>query len=531
MSQSSRSESFNPRIEVDRRQLLKAGLATGAGIALLGGVGMPQIVGAQADGTGGTLLFNNISNPAGLDPHITGAVVSWYVLDNIFDRLVRIDPTTLEPVPSLAESYEVSEDGLTYTFVLRDGVTFHNGRALTSADVKYSFERIMNPDVPAVAKGYFSAISAIETPDDKTVKLVYSESFAPLLLALTRLETAIVPQEEVEKTAEWEVHPIGSGPFKFESFTKDQATVLVKNEAYWEPGLPLLDRVEHRIIPQNETAVANIRTGDIHASEINIKDFESLSTAEGVNAQLFTSSFWAHLSMNTQVAPFDNVKVRQAIRMGFNRDDIQDAVFYGTGAVSNTLLPEGNPFRAEVEGWGYDPEAAKALLAEAGFADGFSAKMRIISSSPWAVTASQIVQAYLAELNITIEIEQIESTTWFSEVFTNSEFEMSMVAHTSKVDPDLSMLDILHSGDLGTKNYTQFSDPEMDALLDQGRVEIDPEKRKQIYADAQKIFVERSGYVVLNIQDLFFAQRSNVQGFTFVPTGELRWINTSLTAE
>jgi peptide/nickel transport system substrate-binding protein len=524
------SETFNPTVELDRRSLLKSSLAAGVGLSILGGIAAPQIVGAQEDGTGGTLIFNGLTNPSGFDPHITGAVVSWYVLDNLFDRLVRIDPATLEPVPSLAESYEVSPDGLTYTFTLRDGVTFHNGRALTSADVKYSFERIINPDVPAVAKGYFSALSSIEAPDDKTVKLIYSQPFAPLLLALTRLETAIVPQEEVEKTAEWEVHPIGTGPFKFESFTKDDVTVLVKNEAYWEPDLPLLDRVEHRVIPQNETAVANIRTGDIHASEIQIKDFESLSSAEGVNAQLFTSSFWAHLSLNTAVAPFDNVKVRQAIRLGFNRDDIQEAVFFGTGAVSNTMLPEGNPFRAEVEGWGYDPEAAKALLEEAGFADGFSAKLRVVNNSPWAVTAAQIVQAYLAELNITIEIDQIESTTWFSEVFTNSEFEMSMIAHTSKVDPDLSMLDILHSGELGTKNYTQFDDPEMDALLDQGRIEVDPEMRKQIYADAQKIFVERSGYIVLNIQDLFFAQRSNVQGFTFVPTGELRWKNVSLTA-
>lgn len=514
--------------ELDRRKLLRTSMAAGLAIPALGGLAGGGYVSAQESEDGGTLIFNNTSNPSGLDPQITGAVVSWYIVDNVFDRLLRLDPETSEPAPSLAESYEVSEDGLTYTFTLRSGVTFHNGRELTSEDVKYSFERIMDPEVPAVAKGYFSALESIETPDELTVVLNYTEPFAPLLLALTRLETAIVPREEVENTEQWEVQPTGSGPFIIESNVQDEAVVLVRNENYWEEGLPYLARVEHRIIPQSETAVANIRTGDIHVTSIPQQDYETLSNVDGVRAELITSALWPHLSMNTQVPPFDNLQVRQAIRVGFNREDILQAAFYNTGIISNTMLPEGNPFRAEVEGWGYDPDLARELLAEAGYADGFSATMRIINSSPWAIASSQIVQAYLGELGIQIEIEQIESTTWFSEVFSNSEFEMSMVAHTSKVDPDLSMLDILHSGDLGTKNYTQFSDPEMDDLLDRGRVALDQEERMEIYAEAQRIFVERSGYVVLNLQEETWALRDNVENFLLLPWSELRWKETRL---
>ncbi len=516
------------KLEMDRRTLFRGALAAGAAAPLAVNMINGTTVYAQADG--GTLIFNNMNNPSGLDPHVTGAVVSWYILDNVFDRLLRLDKETSEPVPSLAESYEVSDDGLVYTFTLRSGVKFSNGRELTSADVKYSFERILNPDVPAVAKGYFTALTSIETPDASTVVLTYSEPFAPLLLALCRMETSIVPQEEVENAETWEVAPVGSGPYKIESNVKDQAIVLVRNDNYWEEGLPILDRIEHRIIPQAETAVANIRTGDIHATEVGAKDYEALSGEEGFNLELLTSALWPHLSMNTQAPPFDNLQVRQAIRVGFNREDILQAAFYNTGMISNSHLPEGNPFRAEVEGWGYDPDLARELLAEAGHPDGFSTKMRIISSSPWAVAASQIVQAYLAEIGIQMEIEQIESTTWFSEVFTNSEFEMSMVAHTSKVDPDLSMYDILHSGELGTKNYTQFDDPEMNDLLDRGRVSIDTDERKEIYAAAQKVFVERSGYVVLNLQQTVWALRDNVQNFTMLPWAELRWKETSLSS-
>jgi peptide/nickel transport system substrate-binding protein len=400
---------------------------------------------------------------------------------------------------------------------------------MTSADVKYSFERIIDPDVPAVAKGYFEQLASIETPDDATVKLVYREVFAPLLIALTRLETAIVPQEEVETEA-WETRPIGSGPFRFESYVPDQAAILVRNDDYWEEGLPLLARVEQRIIPENETAVINLQTADIHVTEVEAKDRDALSAAAGVTVEQLPSTFWPHLSVNTSRPPFDDVKVRQAIRLGFNRDDIKQLVFFGTGTISNTLLPVGNPFRSEVDGWAFDPEAARALLAEAGYADGFSTTLRITASNAWQLAAAQIVQAYLQDLNIQIEIEQIEATTWFSEVFSNSEFEMTMVAHVSKVDPDLSMLDILHSGELGTKNYTQFNDPEMDQLLEQGRATVDPDERKRIYAEAQQIFVERSGYIVLNLQDLAWGVRDEVQNFTVLPTGELRWKETSLSS-
>jgi len=234
------------------------------------------------------------------------------------------------------------------------------------------------------------------------------------------------------------------------------------------------------------------------------------------------------VSMNCARTPFDDLRVRQAIKLGINREDIKELAFFGTGMISNTMIPEGNPFRAEVDGWDYDPERARALLREAGLEGGFATKMRIVSSSPWQLAAAQIIQENLAELNITVELEQIESTTWFTEVFTNHDYDMSMNSHVSKVDPDLSMIDILHSGEFGTKNYTNTSDPELDDLLVRGRTSTDIEERKEIYAQAQKVFVERSGYLVLNLQSLPFALRNNVQDFLLLQTSELRWKETWL---
>ena len=455
-------------------------------------------------------------------------MVSWYVLDNLFDRLVRLDPDSQLPVPSLAEKTDVSDDGLTYTFTLRQGVKFHNGREMKAVDVKQSFERIQDDKVPAVAKGYFAALQSIDAPDDYTVKLTYSEVYAPLLIALTRLETAIVPMEEVAKADQWAVHPIGSGPFKFDSYVKDQAVVLVRNDDYWESGLPYLDEVKQQVIPQDETAVVNVRTGDTQVTPIETGDVTAVKAADGVDVVNVNSTYWAHLAMNCARKPLDDVRVRQAIRTGVNRDDIKQLAFFDTGTTSNTMIPEGNPFRAEVDGWTYDPDKAKSLLKEAGQDGGFSLKLRITSGSASQLASAQIIQQNLKDLNITVTIEQIESTTWFSEVFTNHDYDLSMASHASKIDPDLSMFDILHSGKFGTKNYTNFSDPDMDKLLDQGRSTPDMDSRKQIYAQAQQVFVERSGYLVLNLQVLPFGVRNEVQEFLMLPTAEIRWKGTWL---
>lgn len=528
----------NPALRTSSRREVVSGGVAAAGLLGLG-ITAPSSLAAMPGHTlssfqdqpitGGTVIFNGGSNLSGLDPHITGAVVSWYFLDNIFDRLMRLNPETQEPEPSLAEAVDVSDDGLTYTFTLRQGVQFHNGREMTSDDVKQSFERIQDPDVPAVAKGYFAALDSIETPDPQTVVMNYTEPYPPLLTALTRLETAIVPMEEVENAEEWEVHPVGSGPFRFESYTQGQTGVLSRNDDYWKEGLPYLDGVEQRIIPQPETAVVNVQTGDIHVTGIQASDIATLETDESLTVELLPSTYWAHLSLNTSREPFNNLQVRQALRHAINREDIRELAFFGTGEISNTLIPPGNPYRVEIEGWDFDPERARTLLDETGYGGGFSAVLRISSAFPWQLASAQVIQAYLADLGIAIEIEQIEPTTWFSEVFTDHNYDMSMASHVSKVDPDLSMLDILHSGEFGTKNYTEFSDPEMDEALERGRRETEFEQRLEAYTDAQNIFVERSGYIVLNLQVLPVALINSVQDFSLLSTNELRWEETWLS--
>lgn len=478
------------------------------------------------DAGGGVLNFGAYAEPADLDPHTTGDVASWLILDNIAERLVMLDESQ-NVQPRLAESWEISDDGLVYTFNLRKGVKFHNGREMVADDVQYTIERIMDPDVPARAKGYFQALDNIEIVDDYTVKLEYTEVFAPLLIALARLETSIVPKEAIEAQGGQMSEPVGTGPFKFGERVPDVHVRLDKFEDHWDAGLPYLESVFYKPITDNDVRVVNIKTGDIDvASQIAPKDVEDLQNTPDVTMALITGTFWPHVGMNCQREPFNDVKVRQAVHYGLNRPELNELAYFGQNTLSESPIPPDNPFHEEITGWDYDPEKAKQLLADAGYPDGFSTVMRVIRGNP----ATEVVQAQLKQIGIEIEVHEVEASEWFSEVFNKSDFWMTIVAHASKVDPDLSMLDIQHSGELGTKNYTQFSDPEMDRLLEEGRATTDFEERKEIYAEAQRILVERSGYVVLGIEPHRYAYRDHVENFTLLGPGELRWWETKINA-
>jgi peptide/nickel transport system substrate-binding protein len=472
---------------------------------------------------GGMLNFGAYAEPADLDPHTTGDVASWLVLYSNMESLTMLDEK--ESVqPMLAESWEVSDDNLTFTFHLRKGAKFHNGREVKAEDVKYSIERIMDPDVPARAKGYFAQLDKIEVVDDYTVKLVYKEVFAPLLIALARLETSIVPREEVEAQGGTFKNPVGSGPFKLVEHVPDVRVRLDKFEDHWR-SVPSLDSVVYKPIVDNDVRVVNIKTGEMDViSQIAPKDVTDLQSTSGVVMDIVTGTNWPHVGMNCQREPFNNVLVRQAVHYGLNRPEFNELAYFGLNTLTDTPIPPSNPFHADIEAWPYDPEKAKELLAEAGYPDGFDTVMRVTKGT----LGIEVVQAQLKQIGINIEVNEVEASEWFSEVFNKSDFWITMVAHASKIDPHLSLYDIQHSGEGGSKNYTQFWDEEMDEVLDSGAATTVFEERKKFYDRAQQILVERSGYIVLGIQRHLYAHRDYVEDFVLMGPGDLRWWDTRL---
>jgi ABC-type transport system substrate-binding protein len=379
---------------------------------------------AQSPKQGGaaTITFNN--DLTTLDPHVGYDWQNWSVIKSIFDGLMDYKPGTTELEPDLAESYTVSDDGLTYTFKLRDGVTFHNGRVMTSADVKYSFERAVNPATQSPGGGYFGMIagyddvaggkatelSGIETPDDKTVVFKLTRPDATFLHLMAINFGYVVPKEEVEKAgADWGKQPVGTGAFKFTEWAPGQYIKLERNKDYFRAGVPYLDNVTFEFGQDPTVAVLRLKKGeiDIVGDGIPPAQFAEIM-ADTANKDLIAEGNQLHtgyVTMNVTQAPFDNVKVRQAVNMAINKERIVRLINNRAAPASQALPPAMPGYNAENKGYAYDPEGAKKLLAEAGAGE-ITTELYVMNVDPNPRIA-QAIQQDLAAVGIKAEIRSL----------------------------------------------------------------------------------------------------------------------------
>jgi oligopeptide transport system substrate-binding protein len=377
---------------------------------------------APKQGGQATITFNN--DLTTLDPQVGYDWQNWSVIKSIFDGLMDYKPGTTELEPDLAQSYTVSDDGLTYTFKLRDGVKFHNGRTMTSADVKYSFERAVNPATQSPGGGYFSMIkgydeeaggkattlSGIETPDDKTVVFHLSRPDATFLHLMAINFGYIVPKEEVEKAgADWGKKPVGTGAFKFVEWVPGQSIKLERNKEYYKPNTPYLDGITFEFGQDPTVAVLRLKKGevDIVGDGIPPAQFTELM-ADPANKDLIAEGEQLHtgyVTMNVTQPPFDNLKVRQAVNMAINKERIVRLI-NNRGVPATQALPPAMPgYNPDNKGYGYDPEGAKKLLAEAGVGE-INTELYVMNVDPNPRIA-QAIQQDLAAVGIKAEIRSL----------------------------------------------------------------------------------------------------------------------------
>ncbi len=377
---------------------------------------------APKQGGAATITFNN--DLTTLDPQVGYDWQNWSVIKSIFDGLMDYKPGTTELEPDLAESYTVSGDGLAYTFKLRDGVKFHNGRAMTSADVKYSFERAVNPATQSPGGGYFGMIlgydevaggkattlSGIETPDDKTVIFKLSRPDATFLHLMAINFGYIVPKEEVEKAgADWGKKPVGTGAFKFVEWVPGQNIKLERNKDYFRAGVPYLDNVTFEFGQDPTVAVLRLKKGevDIVGDGLPPAQFTEVM-ADPANKDLIAVGDQLHtgyVTMNVTQPPFDNLKVRQAVNMAINKDRIVRLINNRAVPATQALPPAMPGYNTANKGYAYDPEGAKKLLAEAGAGE-ISTELYAMNVDPNPRIA-QSIQQDLAAVGIKAEIRSL----------------------------------------------------------------------------------------------------------------------------
>ena len=480
-------------------------------------VALPTL--AQDTPTGNVLVMARAVDATGLDPHTQTAFASFRLLELIYEPLVELDPE-LNVIPGLAESWEFSEDGLTLTFSLRQGITFHDGSDFTSADVVASFNRILDEETGASARANYLSVASIDTPDDYTVVFNLSQPDVPLLAAMASTNAAIVPSEMVE-SGDFASTAVGTGPFVLDSWTPDQTTVLSANADWWGEG-PSVDGIEIRIIPDESSILAALRAGQIDFAQLNDPLVATLLEGDAT-VQLNRNPLLAYhvLQLRAEREPLNILEVRQAISCAIDRQEVLDSASLGEGTVTG---PVTSPAFAlpndELYCYTKDLDRARELMAQAGMEEGFTLPMMAANAEPpTALNEAQSIQAQLAEINITVEIESLELQTYVDR-WLAGDFDSAVALNSGFADPYQTYVRYWTDG-ANFAGVAGYADQALNDLMAQARAESDPAVRHDIFADFQRQITEAAPWIWLYTGYGYTAQQPYVSGYVGYPTGSL----------
>ena len=471
---------------------------------------------------GGVLVIGTNAGPPGLDPHKSASGHTLMVAEHVYSSLLRLMPDG-SIVGDLAEEYQVL-DPTTYVFRLRRGVQWHHGRELTSQDVRYSLERLRDPQTASPWRGIWEIVDRVQTPDAYTVRIVTRRPFAPLVAYLASpWYSAIVPRELVEREGDLQRVMSGTGPFRLARYVPDNVVELVRNPDYYEPGLPYLDRLEYRVIPSEASRLAALRTGAIQYTWVEDPLIEpQLRQLRGVSVAYpdrpsATLAVW----FNQTRPPFDHPDVRRAVSVGIDRRAIIAAVLRGRGAIA-TKIPPSSPYGYRGDGedlpyYRHDVTLARQLLARAGYPDGLRTVLEVPSVFPVAVRTAEVMKEQLARVGIDVEIRQLEYGTALSRCLQTQQEGMCIIRHVWQPDPDAYLYPIYHSG--SSVNLGKWADPVVDELLQQGRTTLDFQSRRAIYQRLERHVAEMAYVVVPYAFDYAELVPDRLQGYASLPGG------------
>lgn len=459
--------------------------------------------------SGGTLTVALNGEIDTIDPHVSVTIVGFQVYSQIFEGLVQLNATLDNVEPLLAESWEQPDD-LTYIFKLREGVKFHNGADFTARDVEYTFNRVMDEATGSSRRPDFTPVESVEVLDDYTVQFKLSAPYGPFLSKLEVLR--ILPADDSIDVTQT---PIGTGPFEFVEWISGQQITLKKNENYWQEGLPYLDEVVFRPIPEPSTRVVELQTGNVDLlNELPFKDVQTL--AEDPNLRVFRvmGVVRDHVGFNMEREPFkDNPNLRKAIAWAVDRQTIADTIMFGLAQPAQVAIPTSHwGYNAAVEGaYGYDLAKAKEYYDQAD-PKPESITVKVSPTYPDQVKMAELMQQSLAQIGIDLQIEQLEWSSWIQQVVSEGDFEMEIVLISGGSDPDDFFYQWHHTGEVF--NIQRYSDPEMDTLLEEARTTVDQAARQQLYHQIQQKLIEDAPMVHIIYRESVMAATADLKDFT-----------------
>jgi len=451
----------------------------------------------------GTLVVQNSTEPPGLDLTATPAsATAAVVLYNIQECLVKVDRHG-KLVPWLAERWHTT-DNRNYTFFLKRGVRFHNGRELRAADVKFVFDRAMNPETKHPYPDYYAAIGDIIVKDDYTITFALKSLNANFLLNLARQGSVIYPREAVETLKS---EPIGTGPFRFAEWVRGDRIVLARSPEYHVKGLPKLDKVVFRFIADPNATLAALKAGDVDASLFGLgpEHVQALQKDPRFQVIVGDTTNDVVLAMNNSRKPYADVRVRRALTHAIDKQDVLKGAMFGMGRILGSNVDPLNPYFVDLAGaMPYDPARAKKLLAEAGYPNGFDTVLKVSPQYYYTVRSGEIIADQLQKVGVRVKIEQIEWGQWIARVWREAEYDLTIIGHAE-------------AWDIGNyakpKYYFRYDSAKFQDLFRKSEVTLDGPARRDLYVQMQKMLVADAPVVWLFMHPRLLVAKKGLQGF------------------
>jgi len=493
-------------------------------IAALGAPGAPGAAAAPAPVRGGTLNFGIQSDWKTLDPVFYTNVSERMIFYAFYNPLVAMDER-LTIVPELARSWEVSKDGLTWTFKLQAGVVFQDGTPFNAEAVKFNLDRIRSPETGSTLRTLLEPIQEVRVVDPLTVQVRVRTPFTPLLGLLTEGPGFQPSPTAVRKSGkDYGLHPVGTGPFEFVDWQKGDQIRTRRFDRYWEKGLPYLDAVTFKPIPDDTVRLANLQAGALDVDQfVPARSIAAVRRDRNLRTFVLAGTRWPMLRLNLAQGAFTNKALRQAVSYAINRDQLVQAIYFGNarpayGPISPVYPAVYDPSVREY-GYGTNLEKAREKLREAGKPNGFAFTLEI-SAAPDQVRMAELIKAQVAQAGITMNIQAYEPTT-FQDRLTFKRYEAALGSWTPRPDIAGTLRNHCHSN--GNVNSVSYKNPAVDQLLDQARALENGPGRIKAYRDAQRLIVADAPWAFLIFENVVVAMKPSVNGIPAIPDTMIRF--------